>query len=419
MEIWKKIPNFNNYSCSINGDIRNNSTSRFFKLNPNQNEYVRINIKNKEKIKKCVQVHRLIALTWIPNPYNKSTVNHKNKIRNDNRVINLEWMTYKEQSIHKLNNVIKKNINNNRGVWQCDKVSGKKIKYFRTNYDASLYINNNKKGASNISLCAKNKIKIAYGFKWKYTDICDKDNEIWKIFHKCGKNIYYVSNYGRIKNKNRMIKPSLHRSGYYYFSMNGKTTGVHRIVAQMFIPNLQKLFIVNHMDGNKVNNHHKNLEWCTTKYNIIDAINNGLRNNVKKVIRYDKNGVIWGVYNSCSDAGRKTNVCIRSINKCCKGMLNSCGKNNYMFKYLSPTDDIENMKIDCNTICKKKYKKVYKKRQIKKVVVYDSKNVLLEICKNKTEASKKYNVNIKTVTNHCNNKIKYSSLKYAFSYYID
>lgn len=54
----------------------------------------------KNKIGKRFSVHRLVALNFIENPYEKYTVNHINGIKDDNRVENLEWATLDEQNKH-------------------------------------------------------------------------------------------------------------------------------------------------------------------------------------------------------------------------------------------------------------------------------------------------------------------------------
>ena len=58
---------------------------------------------------------------------------------------------------------------------------------------------------------------------------------------------------------------------------NRKTVSVHRVVAEMFIPNPDNLPCVNHKDGNKDNNCSDNLEWCTYLENNNHAIKNGLK----------------------------------------------------------------------------------------------------------------------------------------------
>lgn len=46
------------------------------------------------------RVHRIIAETYIPNPYGYPVVNHKNGVKDDNRVENLEWCTVSENTQH-------------------------------------------------------------------------------------------------------------------------------------------------------------------------------------------------------------------------------------------------------------------------------------------------------------------------------
>jgi hypothetical protein len=54
------------------------------------------------------------------------------------------------------------------------------------------------------------------------------------------------------------------------------TCHIHRLVAEHFVKRADSNMQVNHIDGNKLNNHASNLEWVTGSDNIKHAIKSGL-----------------------------------------------------------------------------------------------------------------------------------------------
>jgi len=257
---------------------------------------------------------------------------------------------------------------------------------------------------------------------WEYDNINNEiSNEIWKSFTFEGKNYqnYFVSNLGRIKNKNRILKLRVDNNGYY--SVGNKA--VHIIVATQFINNINNQALVNHKDGNKLNNNIDNLEWVSPQGNSIHAINTGLRKNVKKVIHIDNNGDTLNIYNSCVEASKILNINASSVNKCCKGEIKTCRINKIKFKFLIATDNNNNNNNNNNSNnnsnndnCNSNNILLIKKKNIKKICVYNKQDKLIETCNSIVETSKKYKINSKTIINHCDGVVKHSKLLYYFRY---
>lgn len=119
--------------------------------------------------------------------------------------------------------------------------------------------------------------------------------EVW-IDIKGFEGLYQVSNLGNVRSvdrivrqsnctrvmKGKLLSPAI--SGGHYYTVvlsnkdNRKSYTVHRLVAENFIKNDDKSNVVNHIDGNKLNNNVSNLEFITHKENMKHAIELGLWN---------------------------------------------------------------------------------------------------------------------------------------------
>ena len=98
-EIWKDIPIYvGRYQASNLGRIKNVKTSHIMKQQVDIDGYFIVSLEGLKK--RTYKVHRLVAMTFIPNPLNKSQINHIDGNKKNNIISNLEWVTPKENIKH-------------------------------------------------------------------------------------------------------------------------------------------------------------------------------------------------------------------------------------------------------------------------------------------------------------------------------
>ena len=347
-EIWKIITNFPNYEISNLGNIRNSNNKYIMKPFTNEAGYLRISLYNDTVKRKKFYIQRLVAQEFIENIENKPTVNHINNNTLDNRSCNLEWSTMKEQNIHKYktNNKFEKK-SNIKSIWRLNCDTLEKIEKYESTTQAVKWIKENNLTKTDYELTLRQSLinvsggknKTAYGFKWSYEYISNQnimDNEIWKEipFEIIKINNYFISDYGRIRNnRGEILNLSPNRHKYIKISINRNTIGVHRLVALVFLPNLNNKEFVNHIDGIKSNNKLDNLEWATCLENNLHKIKNGLSNTTKKVIQYDINMNKLNEFYSIVDASNQLNLHVATISNCCSEKTKCTRRDKYIFRF--------------------------------------------------------------------------------------
>jgi hypothetical protein len=117
-EKWKSVPNFENeFEISNYGRLKsiqrqiirsngrkqtfNERLRKFARLKANGGFYYIVNLTN-QKHKQMFQIHRLVAMVFVPNPKKLPQVNHKNRIKTYNIFFNLEWVSDRENISHSI-----------------------------------------------------------------------------------------------------------------------------------------------------------------------------------------------------------------------------------------------------------------------------------------------------------------------------
>ena len=321
-ELWRVIPEFTKYEASTFGRIRNKSTQIAKNINvkmfKKQNRRICISlIRNKTLVK--IDLHRIIALTFIPNSQNKKEVNHLDENVYNNNISNLVWATRKENMEHAYRHQL---ISSDRGP--C-----KKIKQLTLEGDL-IEIHKSTKSlekqgyrrASIIDCCKKRRTSYA-GFQWEYENTLKHDLTTQGEFKILpGFSNYRIYDSGNVYSLHMKNFRNLVQSDCYQrvnlkddFGDN-KMFLVHRLVALAFIPNPNEYEVVDHIDGNKINNCASNLKWCTQLQNCHNE--NTKYKNAKSVVQIDLNDNEIHTYSSIMDASLETGINSTSIGYVCK-----------------------------------------------------------------------------------------------------
>lgn len=300
---WKPIyinGELTNYKISDEGDIQIVDTLKLCKLYTNVG-YATCKLTHRgETYSK--RVHRLVAEAFIPNVEEKKQVNHINHNRLDNRVGNLEWVTASENIKH----------SHQKSGRKSSRISiiGQNLDGTEVRYDSVRQAL--KKFGQGVTNCLAGRQEQAYGCIWTYENKREKiEIDLTEFIPIQNHPKHLISKDGRIYSCSRKKLLALvpQEGSYTRVILNNKSYNIHRLVALNFLDKPEHYddtttLVVNHKDGNKLNNNLENLEWVSSSENTRHAYDTGRHKTVKAIVQMDLEGNIVKEYLHTGHASR-------------------------------------------------------------------------------------------------------------------
>ena len=256
------------YRIHDDGRVMSEKTGRYYK-GTIRNGYRWFDLRWEGK-KYARSQHRLVAEAFLENPEHLECVYHINNDRLDNRLENLKWVSFSENNLKE-----------------------------------------NKKEKMN---------------DHKDYQVYNESKEEWKTFRD---SIYMVSNLGRVKNAktDKLLQGKITGAGYreYCLTLNGKKQSfrAHKIVWEAWVGTEQ--MVINHINGNKLDNRLENLENVSNQENTLKAIYDTKTFRFRKTACYDKEGNLVRIFMNNADAARQMNVRPQTIQAAISKGYCSCG----------------------------------------------------------------------------------------------
>lgn len=152
--------------------------------------------------------------------------------------------------------------------------------------------------------------------------------------------LYEISTLGRIRSNYKQQPKYLKKqiaNGYesikLYYKGKSYFRYIHRLVAETFLPNPDRLPQVNHKNENKLDNSLSNIEWCDAYYNTHYGSRNyriglsgaGTKKPQHMVFQFTLDNELVNTFKNASAAEKSTHIHHSYILKCCKGLSKTAG----------------------------------------------------------------------------------------------
>lgn len=237
------------YLIFSDGRLFNKKTNRFLKGSITSEGYRRYQLTVKGKYYNYL-AHRLVANYFLEKTDESLIVHHKDGNKLNNHKNNLQWVTSSE---------------NLKEAYNMGRVNNQKKKYIT------------------------------------------QEELIKQEWRRVANTQYYISEYGEMYNKNTLIKLKPKKDGYlrytFYIDKKPVTESAHILVYKNFI-NENILYEIDHIDGNRFNNHYSNLRDVEHSQNAINTMRNGHKNMIP-VLQLDEEQKTIKKYPSIAAAAKK------------------------------------------------------------------------------------------------------------------
>jgi hypothetical protein len=346
-ENWKKIimdtVEYSNYEVSDLGRIRNCKTNKILNPSKGLDGYMKCKLYNGD-MHKTLLVHRIVAFMFLPKSENEDEkyINHIDLDKTNNCVVNLAWCTHSDNIKHAHTKEERKSNGKQIILYEQDHITP--VKMYNSIREAAIDLNISAKNIGPV-LSGRTKSTDEQKYHFKYVDpkqvLTDEELKEFEEIQLYPN--YMIHRDGRVYNKKyKLVMGNRDNGGYAHVVLGGKNHAIHRLVATQFIPNPDNEECVNHIDGDKTNNHVDNLEWASKSETAQHAYDIGSNKNIIPVNQYNLDGTFVAQHKSIADACRTLEIdsrlCSSTITDVCKHNIKHAY--NFIWRYITDTEPI-------------------------------------------------------------------------------